>query len=408
MNEKKSTEHTRVKPNFAKQGDPVFWGGSLIAKPILYHALPRACLCHRLPRRCRSTSKSKVIKRNATYAETIFDIAKIIDTLSRASAALMMSIDLTKNNLPLSANPPNWLNALVKAEALPTRFGDVAIDHYLPLAQAIAAWSTEHDAPLVVGVNGAQGTGKSTLSKVLALALERDHDLCCAILSIDDMYRTRQERQQLAETVHPLLVTRGVPGTHDVAMGIDLIETLKRRQPVQLPQFDKAIDDRAPKAQWVACNTPVDVILFEGWCVGARPQPAESLTEPCNELEASEDRDAAWRTHTNHQLADSYTELFALIDRLVMLKAPDFECVYEWRRIQEEKLRERHATEPSSEKNAGHAIMNDAQINRFIMHYERLTRWMLAEMPQRADVVMELNQQHGIDQTRYARSGPTE
>ncbi|MGJ8657417.1 MAG: kinase [Akkermansiaceae bacterium] len=191
-------------------------------------------------------------------------------------------------------------------------------------------------------------------------------------------------------------MTRGAPGTHDVSMGINLIQQLKSRQPVQLTIFDKATDDRAPQDKWVTCDSPVDIILFEGWCVGAQAQPPAALTEPCNDLEASEDQDAAWRTFANNQLAGPYTELFALLDRLVMLKAPDFECVYEWRSTQEEKLRKR------SVGSANNNIMNDQQIKRFIMHYERITRWMFTEMPQRTDCLLELNQDHNIIQATYA------
>ncbi|MBT8044335.1 MAG: hypothetical protein KJO79_05235 [Verrucomicrobiae bacterium] len=290
----------------------------------------------------------------------------------------------------------NWLESLIKAEALPASFESLAVDFYLPLAQSIVQWAQQQkDTPLVVGINGAQGTGKSTLSKVLALALEHEYQLNCAIISIDDIYLTRQERADLSKDVHPLLMTRGVPGTHDVSLGINLIQQLRDKNPVQLPIFDKSIDDRAPAEQWVACDKPVDVLLFEGWCVGAIAQEPEALAEPCNQLEATEDKDAKWRTYANQQLAGPYTKLFDLIDRLVMLKAPDFECVYQWRSTQEEKLRAR------TDMTQNHSVMNEEQIKRFIMHYERLTRWMFKEMPERADCLLELNHDHHIARADY-------
>jgi len=295
---------------------------------------------------------------------------------------------------------PHWLKSLIKEEALPTTFEALAKDFCLPLAESIVSWAQcDSDAtalPLVVGVNGAQGTGKSTLSKVLSLAIADAHQLRCAIISIDDIYLTRQERASLAADIHPLLMTRGVPGTHDVSMGIDLINQLKNKAIPRLPVFDKAIDDRAPASQWVNLDSPVDIILFEGWCVGAQAQPDQALVEPCNYLEESEDKDASWRSYANQQLAGPYAKLFNLIDRLVMLKAPDFECVYQWRSTQEEKLRQR-TTEGSSSR----SIMNDEEIKRFIMHYERLTRWMFEEMPQRADCVLELNRDHSIVRANY-------
>ena len=289
-------------------------------------------------------------------------------------------------------SPPPWLKSFITEEALPATFESLTMDYCLPLAQSIVSWAQCHgDTPLVVGVNGAQGTGKSTLSKLLSLAIEHGHQLRCAIISIDDIYLTQQERADLAADVHPLLMTRGVPGTHDVSMGIELIEQLKNKKATQLPVFDKAIDDRAPADQWVSVDAPVDIIIFEGWCIGAQAQPQQALDKPCNRLEESEDKDASWRTYANEQLAGPYAQLFDQIDRLIMLKAPDFECVYQWRSFQEEKLRQRTA-----EGSGRRSIMNDEQIRRFIMHYERLTRWMFKEMPKRADCLLELGHDHSI------------
>lgn len=292
--------------------------------------------------------------------------------------------------------PPQWLKSLIKDEALPSDFEDLAMTYYLPLSETIVDWAKQGSSPLILGVNGAQGTGKSTMSKVLSMALEKEHQLHCAIVSIDDIYLTRAERAILAEDVHPLLMTRGVPGTHDVSMGIDLIHQLHNKEHPPIPVFDKAIDDRAPREKWVSLDQPVDIIIFEGWCVGAIAQPATALATPCNQLEETEDSHAIWRTYANQKLEQAYTQLFNLIDRLIMLKAPDFECVHQWRRTQEEKLRHRH-----EEDFLNDAIMSDKEITRFIMHYERITRWMFEEMPKRADCVFELAQDHTIARAHY-------
>ena len=285
---------------------------------------------------------------------------------------------------------------MIKTESLPTAFAAMAMDFYLPLADKVASWTKFSKGPLVVGINGAQGTGKSTLSKVLALALKHHHHCRSAILSIDDLYLTKSERRQLAKMVHPLLATRGVPGTHDVAMGRHLLDQLKNKQAVSLPVFDKAIDDRAPVDQWVSHPQAVDVILFEGWCVGAVAQHESALARPVNHLEKDEDIDALWRKYANDQLNVAYAGLFERIDRLVMLKAPDFECVQEWRSTQEDKLR--LITDPTR---SNHALMSQEQLERFIMHYERITRWMLEEMPERSDCVIELNTEHLVTKCRY-------
>jgi D-glycerate 3-kinase len=123
----------------------------------------------------------------------------------------------------------------------------------------------------------------------------------------------------------------------------------------------------------------VDVVMLEGWCVGARPEPADRLVAPVNMLERRDDPTRAWRSYVNRQLAEGYQGLFGRLDRLVLLRAPSFDVVRGWRVEQEAKLRERTG-----------AGMTDAEVGRFVQHYERLTRWILEEMPDRADWVAPL------------------
>lgn len=264
---------------------------------------------------------------------------------------------------------------------------------YLPLAQWVS--EAHHEQPLIIGINGAQGSGKSTLGRILQCLLEQVFAKKVVTLSIDDLYLTRSERMQLAKRVHPLLATRGVPGTHDVKLGIDLLARLKQGQfsDLCLPQFDKATDDRKSAAESKVVQSPVDIILFEGWCVGAIPQQDQDLYSPVNQLEAEEDEQGAWRRYVNQQLASSYQELFDYIDRLIMLKVPHMESVYEWRLLQEHKLKENQlrAGQESSH------VMSDQQLRHFIMHYERITKHLLTEMPSRADVVLELNDDHLVE-----------
>ncbi len=259
---------------------------------------------------------------------------------------------------------------------------------YLPLAAWVNA--QRQGRPFVLGVNGAQGSGKSTLSAFLQRILREAFGLKVAGFSIDDLYRTHEERERLAREVHPLLATRGVPGTHDVALGLSLLDTLTgdTSSRVSLPVFDKAHDDRAPEEEWPEIEAPVDVVIFEGWCVGARPQPEAELLKPLNELEQRDDAEGAWRRHVNAQLAGPYAELFARIDRLVMLRVPSLSCVYEWRSLQEDKLAAKAARAHQ------HRIMDSSGLKRFIMHYERLTRHMLEEMPDRADITLYLDEHH--------------
>ncbi|WP_340644830.1 kinase [Phenylobacterium sp.] len=275
-----------------------------------------------------------------------------------------------------------WLSDFIAAEGLPADFADSARAICGPLADRIAARTR---APgFIVGVCGTQASGKSTLTAVLRAMLEA-RGLAVASLSLDDLYLTHAERETLGREVHPLLVTRGVPGTHDVALGVRILDGLGRPGETLLPAFDKAADDRKPEGVPVA--GPVDVILFEGWCVGAVAQA--DVAAPVNALERDLDPDGRWRTFVNAALAGPYQDLFARIDLLVLLQAPSFEVVLAWRREQEAKLRSRLAHEGGDLKRA----MTDDQVADFIAHYERLTRHILAEMPGRADVVVVLDEQ---------------
>ncbi len=244
------------------------------------------------------------------------------------------------------------------------------------------------ETPFVVGLCGSQGSGKSTLAASLKRALQSLHGLSVAVLSIDDLYLTRAERLRLASHVHPLLQTRGVPGTHDVDMGLSVIRTLKAATPdslTPLPRFDKSVDDRFHHDAWETFKGKPDVIILEGWCVGAKPQDAAALLQPINDLERENDAAGRWRHYVNESLANKYQALFATLNYLVLLRAPDFDVVFAWRKEQEEGLYRAGDHSPTR------VPMTDAALTRFIAHYERLTRHILTEMPQRADLVVRLD-----------------
>ncbi len=259
-------------------------------------------------------------------------------------------------------------------------------DNYLPIAHWLL--QQQDSTPFYVGINGAQGSGKSTLCKILSLILQQGFNKSVATLSIDDLYHTRAARQTLAKSIHPLLATRGVPGTHDIALGQRLFTELAcPNGEVQVPRFDKSQDDRAEQASWCKIELPVDIVLFEGWCVGSQPQDESTLAPPINHLEQEEDQDGTWRRYVNQQLTSEYAELFQRLNCLIMLEIPDFNKVLEWRTLQEQKLKEANNTQ---------YVMNDAALNRFIMHYERITRANLAKMPEQADLLIKLDDRHQI------------
>jgi D-glycerate 3-kinase len=279
------------------------------------------------------------------------------------------------------------LTELLEREQLPASLLQTIESIYEPLAQLIASTLSSH-TPFVVGICGPQGSGKSTLTAILSALLEA-RKLSVAAFSIDDLYLTREERSLLGENVHPLLRTRGVPGTHDVMLGMKVLDALAQAGSTALPSFDKASDERRAESTWRRVPTPVDVVLFEGWCVGAHPQFAVELETPINELEREEDPDGRWRGFVNDALDAHYRSLFARIDMLIYLQASSFDVVFDWRAEQEHKLRER--TREAEKPGLKSGLMNEKQLRRFVAHFERLTRHMMREMPDRADVVIELD-----------------
>jgi D-glycerate 3-kinase len=234
--------------------------------------------------------------------------------------------------------------------------------------------------------------------------LEQYYGLRVAIVSIDDFYLTRAERQALAASVHPLLVTRGVPGTHDVRLAVNTLTELQnnrgRAALLAVPHFNKAVDDRLPQDQWPVYQTPVDVVLFEGWCVGATPESEEALDAPMNELEAREDADGLWRRYVNQSLASDYRELFGMLDALMLFSCGDFSWVYEWRKQQELE----NAARARARGSDTHGIMNDAALKRFVLHYERITRHCQNALPELADVVVPLSKDRRVSALRWRQT----
>jgi D-glycerate 3-kinase len=281
------------------------------------------------------------------------------------------------------------LSGFLQQHRLPAGYQQQITEWFAPLADAIKTHHNGAGRPIIVGINGAQGSGKSTLAACLVYLLEQQHHLRALSLSLDDFYFTRAERQRLAQGIHPLLSTRGVPGTHDIPLARKtLSDLLHQHLPVLIPRFNKAIDDRYPPEFAECINEPVDVIVLEGWCLGASAETEDALSEPVNELESSEDPHGRWRRYVNEQLALFYPKLFELIDIWVMLKAPDFQCVYDWRLEQENKLRD--------SSRAQHQIMDASQLARFIKFYQRITQHTLKTLPSRVNYLFELDQNRQI------------
>lgn len=263
-----------------------------------------------------------------------------------------------------------------RAHGFPTSLVCQALHSALALPRALPVW----------GLSALQGTGKSTLAAQLAQAAH-GQGLRVAVLSLDDFYLTRGARETLARQVHPLLETRGPPGTHDLPLALHTLQALREGRPVALPRFDKLADDRLPERDWPRLDAPVQLVIFEGWCLGTPAQDTPDLAAPINTLEREEDAQGVWRGYCNATLARDYPALWATCDSLWFLQPPGFDPVLDWRWQAEQRLQ---ATQP------GRTAMTRAQLARFVQHYERISRHALATLPAIADHVVRIDAQRRV------------
>lgn len=293
---------------------------------------------------------------------------------------------------------PQWQRAFLQRHQLPATYLDTARQWFTPLVSALAEHQNSAGRPILVALNGCQGSGKTTVSDFLCTALKAEYALNAVAISLDDFYLSLAQRQSLAVSVHPLLTTRGVPGTHDMALMQQTLAQLldtQRTEPVDVPRFDKAVDDRRPQSEWDRIRTPVQIVLLEGWCLGAQPQEPELLAQPINNLERTEDPAGHWRGYSNSILNGAFQVLYARVDQWIMLCAPSFDCVFQWRQEQERKL--------AATLEAAHAgaLMDDDALARFIQHYERLTRQCLDTLPERVNHLFTLDDSRQITAYNY-------
>jgi D-glycerate 3-kinase len=254
------------------------------------------------------------------------------------------------------------------------------------VASRIAALARE-DGPPLVGLNGAQGAGKSTLAKRVADELERQ-GLEVARLSLDDFYLDKGAREDLAVWIHPLCRTRGVPGTHDGPLLERTLRSLTRasaRRRTPLPRFDKLADDRLPESEWAEFEGRPGAILLEGWCVGLRSEDVPAWAGPINALERDCDPRGQWFDWSRTVLANHYDPLWRRLALLVSIEVPD------WTTVIESRLRQERELAAAS----GRPGMDREAIVRFVEHYERYTRALWAAMPARADMLLRRNEKFG-------------
>ena len=292
-----------------------------------------------------------------------------------------------KNSYILS----RYLNFLKKQEVLGEPFYDKVGQFrkfYLPISKRIYEFFNKKKSTIIIGISGGQGSGKSTITNILKLILKKKYSLTVSNFSIDDFYKTRKIRKKMSKNIHPLFMTRGVPGTHDIKLVINCLKSLKKRsfKKISIPRFDKASDDRFIKKKWTTIKKKPDVVIFEGWCVSARPQSDKKLKKPINSLEKDFDKDLFWRRTVNLELKNNYKKAFKLIDKKIFLKVPNFSYVFKWRKLQERKLKF---------KSSGKNIMSNTQVKKFIMFYERITKQMIKDLKHN-DIVISLDKNHRL------------
>lgn len=259
----------------------------------------------------------------------------------------------------------------------------------LNAVQMLARSRAQGRTPLV-GVAGPQGSGKTTLVQHVGETVPT-----VAAVSLDDFYLTRRERLERASAIHPRFATRGPPGTHDVRLLNTSLDSLLTPGAVSLvPVFNKVADDREPMTSWRSYCGELTGVLVDGWCVGARHQPKADLTRPVNRLEAEEDAEGTWRLRVNRHLREEYAQLFARFDAMLYLRPPSFEVVFGWRCEQEEGLLGRPLDQADRDR-----------IARFIQHYERITRHMIAGGV-RADVVVDIDEKRRVTAVRTGDGSP--
>jgi D-glycerate 3-kinase len=289
---------------------------------------------------------------------------------------------------------PAWQAKFLERHGLPLAYLGSAQEWFAPMVRSLFAHRNGAKKPLLVAVNGCQGSGKTTLTDYLCEVMKNSMGLRVVALSIDDFYLTRAQRAALATDVHPLLATRGVPGTHDFELLHRTLDGLLSGSglSVVVPRFDKASDDRAPQSQWSRVTGAVDIVLLEGWCMGALPQSAAQLQLPCNSLEADEDRDGIWRGYVNSVLAGDFLPLYRRVNQWLMLRAPSFDSVYGWRLEQERKL---------AGASSGQGVMDPHQVARFIQHYQRITQFTLDTLSSRVNYLYQLDSGRQIRAYRH-------
>lgn len=323
---------------------------------------------------------------NDTFRVTLFTARNYgiyVERLDQCNNLLLfISVQLEELKVRMFSN-------FITKHKLQESFLETAQQYYIPLAEQLKKHHDGAKETFYVGINGCQGSGKSTLAEFLKDYLENKYALSVVVLSLDDFYLSQSQRLAMSVKIHPLFKTRGVPGTHNIQQIKQVLaELAKPDKLIAIPRFDKSTDNPFPQNKWPIVKTPVDIVIFEGWCWGVTAQAENKLSSPINTLEQKQDELGVWRSFVNRQLKQHYQPLYEVMDYWIMLKAPSFEHVYGWRLEQEQKL--------------ANGLMNAEQIRSFIQYYQRLTEHALASLPAVCDQVFTLDPQRSVTAIKMA------
>ncbi|RMX81636.1 hypothetical protein D0869_06663 [Hortaea werneckii] len=246
-------------------------------------------------------------------------------------------------------------------------------DHYTTRGQT--------PPPFFIGLNGVQGAGKTTLVTTLSKTLSSSpHNLPTVVLSIDDLYLPHDDQEALgkAHPTNPLVQHRGQPSTHDVKLGTELFQSLlDKKTNIKVPSYDKSAfagaGDRRPEGQWDTVNIegqpPIEVVIFEGWCVGFRALSDSEVKQKWKAAKADlENKGDSYKGQLgklklddvifiNNELRE-YDALTNQFGAFMQIDAEDTQYVYNWRLQQEAALR--------ASKGTG---MTDEQVVNFVNGY---------------------------------------
>ena len=261
---------------------------------------------------------------------------------------------------------------------------------YIPISFWIENKYKKKDKILFLGLCGGQGSGKTTIARILKIILKKFFKREIYVSSIDDFYKTLKDRDKKSSSIHPLFKTRGVPGTHDTNLIKKFLIYIRKKnfRKFKIPKFDKSTNDRFKKKYWHIINKRPEIVILEGWCVGAKPQSNSIIKKPVNILEKYEDKNLVWRKHVNKKLKNEYKKIFSIIDHFIFMKIPNFDLVFKWRLLQENKLKKKSQLKKK--------IMSYNEIRRFIMFYQRITLQMIKDLSKSASIIMLLKKNHEI------------